>query len=375
MALYRCASCGSPNVVTDTQKEGYDYVKGAIGTAVLGAGGAVAGVNGKKSTVFKCPDCGLTLNYSMPEEIRRTIDRCLIDINARENIRIAGMSINWDTIKMQYKNIEESRADIIARSHLDNNQKQFLNDFSAILDEEELFEDDCLPVYIGNTKDISNKKKELEEKYNNLQKSFTLQKEDLAKNIQQQKTTLQQEIEEINTLLPTLGFFKFIQKLQLKEKLASIDNQLIELDSQLNTKLQEIDKEISNSNQKMERDKRDLEYAVLDELLFLSISIIRIGSIGDIANTFNLSQKYSLQEIANSIVRLRHDKRILRIESKKQAFYTSFFPDRYNISFNSPSSVEIGKLDIPRELYSNRNLPRLDIDEILEKFKRMKKIN
>lgn len=31
MALYRCAACGSPNVVTDTQIGGlkYDYLKGA----------------------------------------------------------------------------------------------------------------------------------------------------------------------------------------------------------------------------------------------------------------------------------------------------------------------------------------------------------
>ena len=48
MSLYRCAACGSPNVMTDNKKEGYDYVKGAIGTAVLGVGGAVAGLDGKE---------------------------------------------------------------------------------------------------------------------------------------------------------------------------------------------------------------------------------------------------------------------------------------------------------------------------------------
>lgn len=46
MALYRCAACGSPNVMTDTQIGGlkYDYLKGAVGTAILGAGGAAAGI-------------------------------------------------------------------------------------------------------------------------------------------------------------------------------------------------------------------------------------------------------------------------------------------------------------------------------------------
>ena len=74
MALYRCSACGSPNVVIDTQKEGYDYVKGAIGTVLLGVGGAVAGIDGKTKQVFKCPDCGLTLNESMAFEIKTLID-------------------------------------------------------------------------------------------------------------------------------------------------------------------------------------------------------------------------------------------------------------------------------------------------------------
>ena len=55
MALYRCAACGSPNVVTDTQIGGleYDYLKGAVGTAILGAGGAAAGIKNQRQQVFK----------------------------------------------------------------------------------------------------------------------------------------------------------------------------------------------------------------------------------------------------------------------------------------------------------------------------------
>ena len=50
MALYRCAACGSLNVVTDTQIGGlkYDYLKGAVGTAILGAGGAAAGMKNQQ---------------------------------------------------------------------------------------------------------------------------------------------------------------------------------------------------------------------------------------------------------------------------------------------------------------------------------------
>ena len=116
MALYRCAACGSPNVVTDTQKEGYDYVKGAIGTAILGTGGAVAGVNGKTKRVYKCPDCGLTMNSPMPDEIKTLIDIGVMDVDARKRLSLRGTPMEWDFLKRKYKNIENGVADEIAAS-------------------------------------------------------------------------------------------------------------------------------------------------------------------------------------------------------------------------------------------------------------------
>ena len=111
MALYRCAACGSPNVVVGSQKEGYDYVKGAIGTFVLGAGGAVAGVNGKSKRVFKCPDCGLTLDSPMSNEIKVMIDLGLMSEAARNNLTLSGVKIDWNTLTGKYKNIEKSYVD------------------------------------------------------------------------------------------------------------------------------------------------------------------------------------------------------------------------------------------------------------------------
>ena len=107
MALYRCAACGSPNVVIDTQKEGYDYVKGAIGTVVLGVGGTVAGINGKTKQVYKCPDCGLTLNEPMAFEIKTLIDVGVMSPSARSNLKLAGVPVDWQTFTRKYKNIEK----------------------------------------------------------------------------------------------------------------------------------------------------------------------------------------------------------------------------------------------------------------------------
>lgn len=109
MALFRCAACGSPNVVTDTQKEGYDYVKGAIGTVVLGVGGAVAGLDGKEKTVYKCPDCGTTLSYCMSEQLKAIIDMGVSSEEMRAHLKLNGVPVNWASLSYQYRNIDNAQ--------------------------------------------------------------------------------------------------------------------------------------------------------------------------------------------------------------------------------------------------------------------------
>ena len=113
MALYRCAACGSPNVVTDTQSGNlsYDYKKGIVGTMVLGTGGAVAGLKNKTQKVFKCPDCGVTLTYPMDQELKMVIDLGVMDDRVRSNLKYAGVSVSWETLTAMYKNIESGLAD------------------------------------------------------------------------------------------------------------------------------------------------------------------------------------------------------------------------------------------------------------------------
>jgi len=113
MSLFRCAACGSPNVVADTQAGGvgYNYIKGAVGTAVLGVGGAAAGIESKQQQVFKCPDCGMTLNYPMSPSIQMLIDIGVQNEEARKKLNLNGHKIDWDYMRQQYKNIEMGPAD------------------------------------------------------------------------------------------------------------------------------------------------------------------------------------------------------------------------------------------------------------------------
>jgi len=159
MSIYRCSACGSPNVVTDTQSEGFSYMKGAIGTAVLGPAGVVAGINGKKATVFKCPDCGLTMSEPMSYEIQMLIDAGVRNHAARAHLTLRGIPIDWETLKHQYKNIESGLADKEEYSL----QQQLYFDYTSIEGKEYLDElRDLVEFYVTEEmkcEEVENQKK------------------------------------------------------------------------------------------------------------------------------------------------------------------------------------------------------------------------
>ena len=131
MALYRCASCGSPNVRTEIQvgEIKYNYVKGAIGTVVLGMGGAVAGIENKTQQIYICSDCGANLSYPMPESLKESIDKALIDTKYRSEF------MSWNAIRMHYYNLEEGFADRIT-AEKKSAQKNSLLEYSYATKEE-----------------------------------------------------------------------------------------------------------------------------------------------------------------------------------------------------------------------------------------------
>lgn len=94
----RCAVCGSKRITAETRKEGYDVVKGVVGTALVGIPGALAGAGGKANVYYHCADCGQVLNKTMLSVESDWIDMLL------EN------PANWQNQlkekKAKYKNIE-----------------------------------------------------------------------------------------------------------------------------------------------------------------------------------------------------------------------------------------------------------------------------
>lgn len=65
--VFWCAACGNPDIIVEDTKSGYSMGKGIVGAAVLGPVGAVAGLDGKKTTSYYCPKCGARLDHCMPD--------------------------------------------------------------------------------------------------------------------------------------------------------------------------------------------------------------------------------------------------------------------------------------------------------------------
>lgn len=111
MSLYRCSVCGSPNVTCESRLSGikYDYAKGAMGSVILGPGGAAAGITSTTETIYKCADCGAALPYPMADHVKAWIDLGVMSLAARKKLEMD--FIYWDGLTAQYKNIEKGPAD------------------------------------------------------------------------------------------------------------------------------------------------------------------------------------------------------------------------------------------------------------------------
>lgn len=71
--IFWCAACGNPDIIVESDKQGYSMKKGLAGAVVLGPVGAVAGLDGKETTSYYCPKCGARLKNPMPDYEVNTI--------------------------------------------------------------------------------------------------------------------------------------------------------------------------------------------------------------------------------------------------------------------------------------------------------------
>ena len=285
MALHRCAACGSPNVATDTQAGGisYNYKKGVVRTVVLGAGGAVAGIENKTQTVYKCADCGMVLSYPMDAETKNVIDLGVRHAEARENLKLYGISVSWDFLKNKYKNIEEGFADemIRMRNESEAQLRKMTTDFIAgqVLEKLNAIQADL----IAYEKGIDNYD-ELQQAWEQASKSVLLNREkaldeavaslnaDIKQQLEQVKTaamdsnrklaakeqSLTAEKEMLTIKLSSLGLFKFAEKKATQSRIEEIEKELAELRKKVSDLKSDLQKEIQKLKDSLTSRKEQL---------------------------------------------------------------------------------------------------------------------
>lgn len=252
MALYRCAACGSPNVITDTQTGGisYNYAKGVVGTAILGAGGAVAGLESKITGVFKCKDCGITLTYPMPNEIKMAIDLGVRDPKSRNNLKSpSGIRLDWNFLRTKYKNIEDGFADAF-KNDIDGFVKSF-NATKEFYDRILAFDDELVPHLNKHQAEWEQSVKEQEEakkkEFEAIDEKVAAEIEETCKELEAKLASelsavsdkiasLKKEQEEAEKQLSALSAFKIFARKQLKDTIEATTNKI----NQLNEKTQKL---------------------------------------------------------------------------------------------------------------------------------------
>lgn len=121
----RCVFCGSTQIILEEKKEGYNIKTGIVGTALVGLPGALAGLNGKKTTYYHCKACGKELNYCMSQTEESFLNDMLANpIMWKESLvryKKEYSNIEWDEgkeITSQPDNIKMSDSDLLFQEML-----------------------------------------------------------------------------------------------------------------------------------------------------------------------------------------------------------------------------------------------------------------
>lgn len=289
MAVYRCAACGSPNVATDTQAGGisYNYKKGVVGTVVLGAGGAVAGIENKTQTVYKCADCGMVLSYPMDVETKNVIDMGVRHAEARKNLKLYGISVSWDFLKNKYKNIETGHADEMIRMSNESEARlrKITTDFIAeqVLEELNSIQADLLAYEKGidnydelqqaweqtSKSVLLNREKALAEAVASLNADIKQQLERvkskaLASNrkLETKEQSLTAEKEMLTVKLSSLGLFKFAEKKATQNRIEEIGQELAELSKKVDDLKSDLQQEVQKLKDTLASGKEQLSVEI-----------------------------------------------------------------------------------------------------------------
>lgn len=284
MALYRCAACGSPNVVKDSQAGGvsFNYKKGIVGTVVLGAGGAAAGIENKTQVVYKCPDCGVTLTYPMAAEEKAAIDAGVRSATARENLSVYGIHTPWTYFTKKYAHIESGFADeeikrneAHAATIKEINTQTMRSIADAILEDYQSYQVEVSLLEHSET-DVNERQANWEAASKNVLEARQHENEQVEKalraelekalekaendtrielaDLSSKKEALATEAAALNAELPSLGLFKVTRKKEINKRLQQIEGETVSINEKASELNASVRSTCSALTEKMEAD-------------------------------------------------------------------------------------------------------------------------
>ena len=363
MALYRCAACGSANVVIDTQTGGmsYNYKKGIVGTAILGVGGAVAGVENKTEKVYKCSDCGITLSYPMDDGLKNVIDLCLLNGAVRDKIEYEGMPVNWSYIKQKYKNIETTEVDrVIEKKKLVLKKRRLSN-----LERFEADGGDCIwcdkkgkqlrPLFDSKCKECKETvKKHNQENVEVAKTSLLNAKKNIdelknkIKELKNQEDTLNSKIDIKKNYLNSLSFFKRKEKNEILQEIDSLDREVISILERIDKTNNKINAEYKKIEEAQKLVSDELPLEMVKDLVMYAVSYL--GTVSPVAFFwrlgFDLSNEedekklpFSENQCQNAFKELAKEKKLLKIIRKRKTYYA--FPNPVKYKFDSDMVINL----------------------------------
>lgn len=363
MALYRCAACGSANVVIDTQTGGmsYNYKKGIVGTAILGVGGAVAGVENKSEKVYKCADCGITLTYPMPDDIKNIIDLCLLNGSARDKIEYEGIPVDWSFLKQKYKNIETTEVDrmiekkklVLKKRRLTNLERFEADEGDSIWCDKKgkqlrpLFDSKCRK-YKETIEEQNRNNTEIAKRIFQNAKNNIEELKNKIKELRSQEEALKEKIDNKENYLNTLSFFKRKEKNETLQEIEHLDEEVISILERID----EINNKINAEYKKIEEAQKlisdELPIEMVKDLVMYAISYL--GTVSPVAFFwrlgFDLSNDeekknlpFSEDQCYNAFKELAEEKKLLKIMRKRKTYYAFPDPDKYQ--FDSDMVIEL----------------------------------
>lgn len=311
MSLFRCVECGSPNIRKETQNGPikYDYVKGAVGTVLLGVGGAAAGIKQDQQIVYRCPDCGAVSSTPMSNDLKTIIDVYSTSVRFRNTMEWNGSAISWEFLKGRYKYLADN--DVTVKTECSESEDELVKRIQKKLmklggpeyfyianyvDDSKVKHDDWIQAKKESDAiikaEVDKKNEEIVHEFNSIINGIKEETTARSEAIKKELIDLNEQLNTLENKKTNLGFFAFSEKKRIESQISELTNAInnkktVEATNLVNTSKEKIAKAEKEANNKIKKYEKEVteKYSVGEDPTTEAKKII-IETMQDIIKVF-----------------------------------------------------------------------------------------